>query len=64
MVKQILVNLRMKKRRRTEEKRRNRRKKKSKQVMSLSKLRRRAMGPKEVDLSVLATRWQSAIRGH
>ena len=63
MVKQILVNLRMKKRRRTEEKRRNRRKK-SKQVMSLSKLRRRAMGPKEVDLSVLATRWQSAIRGH
>ena len=63
MVKQTLVNLRMKKRRRTEEKRRNRRKK-SKQVMSLSKLRRRAMGPKEVDLSVLATRWQSAIRGH
>ena len=63
MVKQIPVNLRMKKRRRTEEKRRKRRKK-SKQVMSLSKLRKRAMGPKEVDLSVLATRWQSAIRGH
>ena len=63
MVKQRLVNLRMKKRRRTEEKRRKRRKK-SKQVMPLSKLRKRAMGPKEVDLSVLATRWQSAIRGH
>ena len=64
MVKQILVNFKTKKRRKMGKKRGNKRKGSRKTTSQNSKLRRRAMEPKEVDSSVTVTGWQSATREH